>query len=312
MSDSPLVLGGDGGGTKTLGLVSDSKGTILARQQVGATNPNVVGLETSAKNVSQLISLCCKDARCKPEDLGAIVLGLAGAGSDAERERLVYAVNAHLMKSGVQALRIGIETDVRIALEGAFGGGHGVVVIAGTGSNVLGKTSQGNVLGVGGWGRVLGDEGSGYYIGCEALKAVARDFDKRGDSGTLRHTLVSKYGWDTRERIIAAVYRENFAIPSLAPLVLEAAHNNDTVCLGILQNAATLLAEQVHAAVREIGIQESIGVVMCGGLIDHDTVYAALLGREVLRLCPHAEIRPAMYPPVHGAVLMALDRLKET
>jgi len=311
MNKPALVLGVDGGGTKTLGLVSDREEHILAQRQVGATNPNVVGVEASAKNIFDLISGCCAEARCRPDDLRSVVLGLAGAGSAIVQGSLREAVNALVVKSGAQPLSITVEGDTRIALEGAFAGGPGIAIIAGTGSMLIGKTPQGTVHTVGGWGRVLGDEGSGYCIGLEALKAVTRDYDNRGDSGALRRTLADKYGWDTRERIIAAVYREKFDIPSLAPLVLEAAGNNDSVSRRILQQAAALLSEQVRALVRRMNVTGSTGLVMYGGLVDHDTVYSAILADEILKLCPQIEIRPAMHTPAHGAVLLALEQLKK-
>jgi N-acetylglucosamine kinase-like BadF-type ATPase len=239
------------------------------------------------------------------------VLGLAGAGSANIHTSLREAVNALVVKSGSKPLSIIVEGDTRIALEGAFAGGPGIAIIAGTGSMLIGKTPQGIIHTVGGWGRVLGDEGSGYNIGLEALKAVTRDYDNRGDSGTLRRILAGKYGWDSRERVIAAVYREKFDIPSLAPLVLEAAGKNDDVCKTILRHAAALLAEQVSALVRRMDVTTSIGLVMFGGLVDHDTVYSAILGDEILKLCSQVEIRPAMHTPAHGAVLLALEQLKK-
>ena len=304
-----LVLGVDGGGTKTLGLISDQDQHILARQLVGATNPNVVGVEGSAKNIYQLISACCEEAHCTPADLRSVVLGLAGAGGTAIHKSLRDAVNALVTKGGAAPLSITVEGDTRIALEGAFAGGPGIVIISGTGSMLIGKTPQGTIHTVGGWGRVLGDEGSGYYLGSEALKAVTRDYDGRGDSGTLRRVLAQKYGWDTRDRLIAAVYREKFDIPSLAPLVLQAADNGDSISMQILQRGAAHLAEQVKALTMKMGITGATGLVMCGGLVDHETVYAKILAREIPKLCPQVEIRSAILPPAHGAVLLALEQL---
>ncbi len=61
--------------------------------------------------------------------------------------------------------------DEEIALDGAFRGGPGILIIAGTGSNVLGRAADGTMYQVGGWGPAIGDEGSGFWIGQEALRA---------------------------------------------------------------------------------------------------------------------------------------------
>jgi N-acetylglucosamine kinase-like BadF-type ATPase len=310
MKNTSFVLGADGGGTKTLGYIADATGTILGRQQVGAANPNVVGLDAAARHLAELVVLCCREAGCTPADLGALVFGLAGAGNETLRTRLIDAVNHAVIMAGGPALPIVIETDARIAVEGAFGGNPGIVVIAGTGSVVIGKNVGGEILQIGGWGRVLGDEGSGYQIGLEALKAITRDFDRRGDAALLRRRVAETHGLDGRERIIAAVYREKFSIPSLAPLVLQCADEGDALSSSILERAALQLAEQVEATARAIHIPGTVGVVFCGGLIDHATIYAGMLRTAILALCPRAEVRPAVHPSVHGAVLMALHRIQ--
>jgi len=48
MSKPVLVLGADGGGTKSHGLVADDQGVILGTYEVGGSNPNVVGFEAVA------------------------------------------------------------------------------------------------------------------------------------------------------------------------------------------------------------------------------------------------------------------------
>jgi N-acetylglucosamine kinase-like BadF-type ATPase len=55
MSRSALVIGIDGGGTKTTALIADDQGHPLAQMQGKATNPHVVGFDAAAKTLSQLI-----------------------------------------------------------------------------------------------------------------------------------------------------------------------------------------------------------------------------------------------------------------
>ncbi|MFN0158613.1 MAG: N-acetylglucosamine kinase [Bacteroidota bacterium] len=312
MSRKTLVLGVDGGGTKTVGLVADQDGTIISRREVRGTNPNVVGFETAAKTLFQLIHSSCEEVRCEPGEFKSVLFGLAGVGRASDRARIRDDVNALLEKEGEKALPITVETDARVALEGAFDGGPGVVIIAGTGSIIIGKTSRGDVLGVGGWGRTLGDEGSGFFIGREALIAVTLHYDKRGDSGRLREIFARQFKWESRDQIIAAIYQEKFDIASLAPVVIESAANNDIVSQRILQKAATLLVEQARVIVMQMGIVRKVGLVLSGGLVDHETVYRNVLHMKILRLLPQVDVRAALHPPANGAVLMALDRLKKS
>ena len=305
-----LVLGADGGGTKTLGILAAEDGTELSRLQVGPGNPNVAGVERAAGNLLDLVVGCCEQAGCAPADLQSIVFGLAGVGSQTVRSTLADALRAESAVRRMPELPITLETDARIALEGAFGGGPGVVMIAGTGSNLIGKLPDGTVRSVGGWGRVLGDEGSGYFIGLEATKAVSRDMDGREDAAVLRKVFAEANGWNSRDRVIAAVYQEKFDLASLAPLVLKAAGENDPAALLILRRAASHLADQLKAMAGAMGSQSKAGVVFIGGLIDHDTVYARLLRETIMESVPSGDVRPALHPPVVGAVLMALSHLQ--
>ena len=312
MASLPLyVLGADGGGTKTLGVLSDGDCRELARFQVGPGNPNVVGVDGAASNLLDVITGCCERASVLPRELGSVVFGLAGVGSAGVRDRLAEALRARATARGWEYLTFSIETDARVALEGAFGGEPGVVVIAGTGSNLIGKLPDGTVSSVGGWGRVLGDEGSGYAIGIEAIRAVTRDIDRRGEARVLRTTLATRFGMETRDAIVAKVYQEKFDLASLAPVVLEAAEKGDRTSMDILRNAASQLTDQLDAIIDRMGSAQAVtGVVFIGGLIDHDTLYSRIVTEAIHSRIPRAEIRPARYPPVQGAVLMAMNQLK--
>jgi len=312
MVRTPLVLGVDGGGTKTLGLVSDALGNVLARREVGPSNPTVVGFERAAKTLFDLISSCCDDVHCKPEELQSVVFALAGAGRKENQRRVYEALSDLFLKAGWKVPPVAVETDARAALEGAFAGAPGVIVIAGTGSVVCGKTNAGEIVTIGGWGRILGDEGSGYSIGREALKILTLHLEGRAEAATLSEMLGATFNLTNREEIIAAVYHEKFDIASVARVVLDAAAQNDVVSQRILQQSAALLAEQVRVIVLRMGILRKVGLVFCGGLIDHDTVYANVLHIKLLKMLPQVDIRPPLHPPAFGAVLMAIERVKET
>lgn len=306
MTRTPLVLGVDGGGTKSLGLIADLQGHVLARHEVGPSNPNVVGFEAAAENLATLVRTCCEEARCEPSELRAIVFGLAGAGREESKRRIRELVTELLPPVQDRGYPILVDTDARIALEGAFGGHGGVVAIAGTGSVVIGKTDRGEIMAVGGWGRVLGDEGSGYSIGREALMAVTLHIDGRGTSGALRDLLAERHGLRSREDIIDAVYQKKLELSTLAPLVLEAATGHDVVSQRLLDRAAGLLVEQIRAVVIRMGIRRKTGLVLLGGLLSHGSVYANVVHMKVLRVLPQVEIRPPERPAAEGAVLLAL------
>ncbi len=314
MSNPTVVLGADGGGTKTLGIIADQNGRELARRTVGASNPNVVGFETASSNLFQLIKECCEAARCSPSELRSIVLGLAGAGREEARSKLRSSINslARQVESSTGAeLPITIETDARIGLEGAFDGAPGVVIIAGTGSVVIGKRSSGETIMIGGWGRGLSDEGSGFFLGLEALKSLRFYYDGRGGSQLLAELIAQEFGLDSRERIIAAVHQEKFEPSKVAPLVLNAAEKNDAVALKILNAGAAELADQARALVERLNVSGKIALAFFGGLIESKNVYSEILKSTIAGLIPSAELRAPARSPAEGAVLMALDYVRK-
>lgn len=310
MSRSALVIGIDGGGTRTTALIADEQGHPLAERHGKATNPLVVGFDTAAATLAELIHGVCTDVRCEPAEVGSVVAGIAGVGRDADRKKLREGLAGILGPAGLGLHTVGIETDARIALEAAFGGGTGVILIAGTGSIVMGKTARGEVISVGGWGRVLGDEGGGWFIGREALATIAAEIDGRGPAGRIRELVARQLRWETRDQIIAAVYQEHADLARLAPIVIEAAAANDITAQRILQRAATLLVEQARVVIMQMGILKKVGLVMLGGLAERDSLYANVLHLKIFKLLPQVEVRAALQPPANGAIRLALERRK--
>ena len=300
-----LVFGADGGGTKTAGVLATQAGEVLARSQAGASNPNVVGVDQSAAVAWELLVACCAQAGCALSEVASATLGLAGAGSPAIRDRVQDAFRKKFHAENIAAPRLSVESDARIALEGAFSGGPGAIVIAGTGSVVLGKSPRGEIFRIGGWGRVLGDEGSGYWIGLEAARAVARHYDGLESPGGLVRKLIERLSWESRETVIVAVYQQEFALASIAPLVLEACEGGDPLARSILSRASDLLLGQLTAAAGRIASEGEVGVVFLGGLIDHETAYARMLAERLATAGTRLRLQKAELPPADGAILMA-------
>src|SRR5512135_802595 len=85
MTSEFWVIGVDGGGTKTTAVLADASGTERARRMTGASNPNVVGIETAVQHIAEAIIGCCTDAGISPASLSAVVCGLAGGSSEKNR-----------------------------------------------------------------------------------------------------------------------------------------------------------------------------------------------------------------------------------
>jgi N-acetylglucosamine kinase-like BadF-type ATPase len=223
MAKKQFVIGMDGGATKTAAMLSDLSGNVLAEETSGPSNPQVVGFEKVAEVIVGLAEELAGRAGCKTNDIVSLIAGLAGAGRDGDKDQVKAAVASEAKRRKAVLGRVGIETDGRIALEGAFKGKSGIIIIAGTGSFALAKDHKGSTHRVGGWGRILGDEGSGYTIGRDGLNAVTKHLDGRGKPTLLTALIDQRFGLSNHEKIIGSIYRSSFDVATVAPLVVEAA-----------------------------------------------------------------------------------------
>jgi N-acetylglucosamine kinase-like BadF-type ATPase len=310
MGNTRFVIGIDGGGTRSRALLMNRDETVLAQDETGGSNPNVVGFQAAAGHLRDAILGCCTKASCSLSDISIIVLGLAGMGRKEDRETLLTELSGVLFTDPSRQVPIVIETDARIALEGAFGGSAGVILVAGTGSIIMGKTHRGEIMRVGGWGRQLGDEGSGFAIGKGALASVTHDIDGRGYAGALRKLIAQQFRLSTRDDIIEAVYRNNFDFALLAPLVMQAAADNDLVAQKILDQEASLLVEQCADLFRQMGVPGKVGLVMFGGLVQPETIYSKIVQMKIMRALPQAEVQAPLRSAVEGAIILGLQKLK--
>src|SRR5688500_15810821 len=172
--DTRYFIGLDCGGTRTRGVLADSQGRILARARGGPGNPLSAGMTTASRSYGTVLRRLLAKADLAAKSISAVGVGAAGAGRDAERIRIERSLRRLVPKA-----RIFVDSDGMIALLGAIGAGAGIIVIAGTGSFVLGIDHLGRRARGGGWGPILGDEGSGSTMGREAIQSVLQAEDGR-------------------------------------------------------------------------------------------------------------------------------------
>src|SRR5512134_2507768 len=120
-----------------------------------------------------------------------IVLGLSMAPHTAElSDQLCRAVGA-----AVGATEVWLSDDRVTGHAGAFPGGDGVAVIAGTGVACLGVNGRsGRTHAVDGAGYLLGDDGGAFRIGQAGVAAVLRAHDGRGPATALSALAGAAFG----------------------------------------------------------------------------------------------------------------------
>lgn len=315
MRSEGFVLGIDGGGTKTLGLIADLNGRVLFGETGGTSNPQVLGFQTASQVVLKVVQKCCRRARCQAKDLKALVVGLAGAGRESDRLRAEIEIRKLARKKHFPLRNLRVESDARIALEGGLGGRSGIILTSGTGSIGIAKDQDGDIHRVGGWGRTIGDEGGGFAIGRAGLVAIVRSLNGRGQPTMLTRLAARRFGLSNPETIISRVYQNHFDVSRIAPLVLKAAASGDKVSKQILDDAARDLVDHVQVLLKPLGPEakssgkRKTGLVFLGGMLERSNYLSRALRRRIRSLFPTVEIKSPLKSPAYGAVLLALKNL---
>lgn len=233
---SAVVLGIDGGGTRTRAAVAEGEKTIAFAEN-GSIKRLRVGAAAAEHNLRALLTEVYRQA-----GVTAVRAACAGVAS-ATMPGVPEWIQAVFAEFGVQ--RSEVVGDEVIALEGAFKGGPGILQIAGTGSNCIGRAPDGGRESAGGWSSRLGDEGSGYWIGLHAVRRALRAYDR--DEPTRILDVVGAI-WKTPT--LAELVNLGDSTPgpdfaALAPAISQLAEEGDAVALGVLRQAAADLVDSV-------------------------------------------------------------------
>jgi len=298
------LIGMDGGGTKTTCVITDLRGKILYECSGGPSNFLMLGTETVSETLLQLISKCTTELNITEDDIAVIVLGTTGAGRRTDAERLENDFIKYAGFKGSGFRRFHVESDARIALEGAFSGKPGSILIAGTGSIMFGKDRNNNILRVGGFGRYLGDEGSGYVLGRKGLVAVSKEFDGRGAKTVISKLAKERFKIESPEILITEIYKNNFDLASAAPLVIEAAESGDSIALKIIKEETDELVLHVSTMYAKLG-ETVMDLALIGGLITHKNIYSDIFKRKIKKNLKNVRIKEPDSAPAMGAVIMA-------
>jgi N-acetylglucosamine kinase-like BadF-type ATPase len=304
------LLGIDGGGTKTHAILVGLDGTVVTECLVGPSNLHKLGVDKAAQSLFDAITECCKKAGCTSEELVSIVIGAAGAGRAAEKTALVDRLMLIGTRNKFLLKTITIESDARIALEAAFAGAPGVVLISGTGSIALYRTEEGQLIRAGGWGDIIGDEGSGFAISRDALNAVMRQHDGRSEKTLLTKKALQYFGVDQVDQLITKIYHDDADIAAFAPDVFDACNERDRVAYGVLVRNSNELVELVRVLVMQVRPKKKLPMCMMGGLLESENVYSKMVKEKIVHALPHVVVQKPKFSAAFGAAILGLSAFR--
>jgi N-acetylglucosamine kinase-like BadF-type ATPase len=297
------ALGFDGGGTKTECVLTDETGAILARSRSGASNAVNVGAAASAAALAEAGKAALRSAAKSPCDVAHILAGISGAGEPSVRAE----IQAHL-KSVFPAATIVVTSDLVLSLA-ATGEIPSVVVIAGTGSAVLGRTSRLKVARAGGFGPVIGDAGSANDIG---RKTVARCFQKvlNQEKFPLTDEICRTFHCTWSQFVDRAREQPTVTFPKVFPIVAKAAESGDLSARAILLMAAANLLEQVREVIDHLQLRNTnFFLGKTGGVFDGSPFLSEQFDLLLRQMVPNARPGPLPRPVAESAAMLARDAL---
>ncbi len=302
-----LVLGVDGGGTRTRARLANALGETLGNGEAGLANPNASGYAAAKNEIQNAVDRAFLDAGMERRKVAAACLGISGVDRPEERDHFVSWAGESI------ASHVLVVNDGETVLAAGSSGNWGVALIAGTGSIAWGKTRDHppRIARAGGWGYIIGDEGSGFELGREALRAVTHAEDGRAEATRLREAIFEYWGLVSVAELIPRVYRSGLVpadIARLAHLVVRCADEGDHIALRLVEHTAAALAETVIATARQLQFPAGdIPLALTGGLLLEAPLVRTRLGTELERREAHFSPIVLVPEPVAGAVRMAVE-----
>ncbi|MCX7966960.1 MAG: N-acetylmuramic acid 6-phosphate etherase [Armatimonadetes bacterium] len=300
-----VVIGVDGGATKTVATVVAEDGSVLSVGTAGGSNPLLWG-DAAFDNIRSACDAALAVAQTDWEDVASAFIGMAGTDEP----------NSKPHKFALSQLQprlptpFALDNDGFIAHAGALAGKDGVVVVAGTGAIAIGIVN-GKRVRVDGMGHWFGDEGSATWIALQGLRAATRCQDGRSEATKLAEILPRALMVNSLRDVaslLASGDLTKFELAMLAVTVAKVADEGDAVAQKILQKAVSHLAESAIAAMKRLE-NTNLPVSFTGGVFRLTPQMPQLFRKAVLEQFPEAKVFDPKLPPHLGAALLAAKHI---
>ena len=293
-----IFAGIDGGQSGTQAVIADADGKILGRGQAGPSDE--VGERGASTKCHDALDTALRAAlsdanlpartRCE-----CVVAGISGydGGFVGRTPKLPTKLFVPVH-------------DAPVAHVAAFGGASGIVVIAGTGSVVLGVADERDPVLIGGWSATFGDEGGAYWIGREAIRQTMACEDAGVAPDRVARIALRAIGVKNAREIVARVANgalSRHVIAALAKPVLALAARNETDAVELVDEAIEHLLDDALLALERLG-KPQMKIAFVGGLMNNRW-FASRVQMLVDELDGRFDLIAPEHDPSVGALLMA-------
>lgn len=261
---SGLVLGVDGGGSKTVAMVADLDERELGRGGSGGSCIYRTASPTLA--VEQIVEAChgaLRAASIPSRELDAAVFSLAGADWPED----VALLERRLRDWIGPTVPMRVVNDAMGAVWAGTSDGVAVGVVAGTGANVGARAADAGEWAASFWMPV---PSGAVGLGLAALRAVADDTLRRGPHTAMTQTMPAAFGERSAEGLVHAFTalqsRPRLDLATYAPQIMAHAREGDARATAIVGELVATLASFASVAADRVGLAPGHPVVLAGGL----------------------------------------------
>ena len=289
-------LGIDGGGTKTTVAVSDDNGKILFKESGKTINFYSVGMDKARRNLDEIIEKVAQ--KLNTDCFEGVFVGCSALDNEADEK----TINA--LCGGIKSEKIGMNSDLYIALKSVDSQLCPCVAICGTGSMATGEDENGNIVISGGWGHIIGDEGSGYAIAVNALAKCCTLCDA-GKTSPLLEKANGFFSVDDFRKVIDIIYSADTTKDLIAGFAAEVSNLCDTD-----SDAKEIVIEQAHKFANTViillnKVEKCTVLGLYGGVFEHNQLFREVFESDINTYFPNVKLQLLVIPPEEGALKLA-------
>jgi len=298
-----MILAIDQGSSKTSAALVSMNGTILASATSGGACYFCDGVETAFKEIHKAVGLAAEKAVLYPLEITRVYGGIAGANWPDEIEMLKKEIQTRFNTQNVDVCN-----DCVVALRGGTDKPNAIILCAGTAFNGAVMT-DGKIRYVFNNYIAPADQGGG-ALGSRALQAVFDSHIGIREKTVLTKMLLVYYGYDNTDQLLLGRDRNRLKYPlqTIAPLLMEAACQNDGVALEIITEFAKSIARYATGGLKKYDLSgKDCDIVLSGGIFkSKHPLLVETISAEIRRVSCQARVVNAEFEPVVGAALFGL------
>jgi N-acetylglucosamine kinase-like BadF-type ATPase len=302
---SAYYLGVDIGGTKSHALIADQSGGVVGFGHAGPGKRQGADFNRVGRVLNAITGQALAMAGLDKAQIAGVGLGISDYDWPSQRAPHVEQIETLKLAAPYELVN-----DAVIGLLAGSAEGWGLCLIAGTGCNCWGLTSDRRVGHVTGFGLRFGEGAGAYELIARAIQAVAAAWRMNGPPTRLTDIFCGLVGAPDANDLLEGLTLKRYHIPpSAAPLVFQVAEAGDTVARDVITWAGRELARLAEAVIHQLGFErETFDVVLAGSLYKGGALLIDPLREALQAVAPGARLVDLNAPPVIGGVLLGMEQ----